>query len=516
MASRETRGSACRNGEAAFLRRIGHESLTFPSSESINSLPLWKRFLWMGILCVLIVTCLIGIMVLAFSHFQSTDAQTVQIRTGALIGFGFLLAAVLIWTVFVYTKLGRLCSARRNERTGGEFIALAAATVSTSVERSVGPRERCPPTSAATNNTSTAVSRRVETSVTPIGRNLASTMNSTANNGNVSLVHQHEGVRVNGGGLFVAHEMQRVPISRGFQIERPRTIVDDRRTMRRFIETSQLPPAYRSLPLPQEYVQQGFSIIRNGNALFQPNNLQFIPASYGEIARIHSEGFQTRINHCRVSSQFLESRATLSPPPYRPPALFLGRASPPPAYDSIISRRTARYSESSNPPSYQSAPPSPVPGRRQSHYLTSPCSPLLHDEDAFGSEDRASFLSSSQLSLTQDGEVFVCETHSTILNSPVSSFGRDISPQTEDSVRHSNSSQLPLTPDDGVVHCHSETNSCFLSRSRSSMELDGELLHGDGEIFHCEGSTIASSGVGREDGSVGPVIYVYLGQAERR
>ena len=58
--------------------------------------------------------------------------------------------------------------------------------------------------------------------------------------------------------------------------------------------------------------------------------------------------------------------------------------------------------------------------------------------------------------------------------------------------------------------------SCFLSRSRSSMELDGELFHGDGEIFHSEGSTIASSAVGREDGSVGPVIYVYLGQAERR
>lgn len=516
MASGERRPRGTRN-ESTFLHILGRESLAFSSSGSLVPFPMWKRFLWLGILCVLLLTCLVGVLVLAFSHFQSSSVRTTQIRTGALIGFGFLLVAVVAWSVFVYTKLGRSCAPRsRNDRRHG-FRTLGASTVPPT------PSSRSRHLVPATNSHSAAVSTRLENRTE---RSLAPAEGSTVDNinRNVSLVSQHQDVRVASGRFVLSHEV--VPGSR-VPVEVPRTLIDNRRTVRHVIESPPvqvLPSTYGPLSLQQGYIHHGYDMVRNNATILPPSNgLHFLQAPCREISRMQAETLQTHLDHCRLGSQILVGERSLQrPPPYR----FQDHTSPPPAYDAIhITRRNTIYSEASNPPPYRSAPSSPVLSRHgdretsgMSRCLTTSRSPLLHgEEDSIYNEDCRSFLSSSQLSLSQDGDVFVCET--------VSSLQRSISPlaqaaQSETRILSLQRVQYPGIPSPNESALHGNDNH-FLGGARTSVSLDYQesLQQHDDYAPAVQSDAPQASGMTppvhvTEGIRNGPVIYVYLGRTE--
>ena len=505
----ERRPQGSRN-ESTLHQILGSESLAFSSRDSVWLFPLWKRLLWLVILCLLIVTCLVGILVLAFSHFRNSNVRTTQIRTGALLGFGFLLAAGVAWSVFVYVKLGRPCAPRtRGDRRRG-FRALGSSLLPpTPSSRSRQQRPVGLQPVASSRRPAVVQTRRLNGTERNLGPADGSIFH-TNNNGNVPIVGRCDGVRVANGRFVLAREV--FPSGSRAPAEVPRGLTDNRRNLRHAIQspTQLLPSMYCPVSLQQGYINHG--IVRNSATALPP------PNTTSEISRSAHAHF----DHLQLDSHPLDGgdRSRVPPPPYRPQ----DHISPPPAYDAIhLTRRSRIYSEASNPPPYHSAPSSPVlsrQGERMPRAWTMSCSPLLtgREENSACNEDCSSFAGNFQTNLPHDGDVFACETSSSLQS-------RSFSPLAQESridacVLSMERVHYPGIPPPSGGAANGSDGRFLVGAAHASVSLEyAESLQLADDFSQTAPSAGSSErlppGQVIEGISNGPVIYVYLGRTEQ-
>ena len=301
------------------------ENLGMNSRERVRQTPLKRRkVFWLGVLLFLTVVCLTGITVIAIIHFKNSGSEINKVGAGSLIGFGFLLVVVLAWSVYVYAKFGgssaRHSSQRIARHEDPELVATSSplAMVHSSL-----------PTDISTANNRLRSSVTGSTPQRNVGINSGTTDSSN-----------------------VRHDMRRERPSGG----EARANID--RNNRNSLAS---PLNSASCRIMRQHHQEGR----------RSRSLQMCAPEW-HLPDIDLPGM--RYDSSGSAARFIQ-HTSLLPPPYHQahipsyilPAIYeQPPSSPPPAYDRVFCRRQRSESitsegSSPNPPSYQSAPPSPSP-----------------------------------------------------------------------------------------------------------------------------------------------------------